>query len=262
MSRISPNCFEDSSCFDNVSWETETTKNSSKIPAIFQCHIPRRIRKKITELPGERERIGNFKFSCQYDSTHEKQGLSKITRSSESRKRQNDEMAGFTQAKSSCYQKLFLLTEKWKENTVKGLTALWVTPKLLRWRCFNIIFSVSKLCPKKYFCYAASPSKPQEQLFLLQKLIQNSFSSVYVSAMTCMINSAIIFSVCNDISTNGVNPKFSEKIGPKSSQENRAFSGLIGACSGLSRTIPPHLTPFKFPRRTLLKMPNCCPAWV
>ena len=36
--------FEDFSCF--VSWETETRKNSPKIPAIFQCKIPRQTRKK------------------------------------------------------------------------------------------------------------------------------------------------------------------------------------------------------------------------
>ena len=42
--RIFPEFFEDFSCF--VSWETETRKNSPKIPAIFQCKIPRQIRKK------------------------------------------------------------------------------------------------------------------------------------------------------------------------------------------------------------------------
>ena len=42
--RIFPEFFEDFSCF--VSWETETRKNSPKIPAIFQCKIPRQTRKK------------------------------------------------------------------------------------------------------------------------------------------------------------------------------------------------------------------------
>ena len=38
-----PRFFEEFSCF--VSWETETRKNSPKIPAIFQCKIPRQTRK-------------------------------------------------------------------------------------------------------------------------------------------------------------------------------------------------------------------------
>ena len=42
--RIFPEFVEDFSCF--VSWETETRKNSPKIPAIFQCKIPRQTRKK------------------------------------------------------------------------------------------------------------------------------------------------------------------------------------------------------------------------
>ena len=41
--RIFPEFFEDFSCF--VSWETETRNNSPKIPTIFQCKIPRQIRK-------------------------------------------------------------------------------------------------------------------------------------------------------------------------------------------------------------------------
>ena len=41
--RIFPELFEEFSCF--ISWETETWKNSPKIPAIFQCKIPRQIRK-------------------------------------------------------------------------------------------------------------------------------------------------------------------------------------------------------------------------
>ena len=43
--RIFPELFEEFSCF--VSWETETIKNSPKTPAIFQCKIPRQIRKKM-----------------------------------------------------------------------------------------------------------------------------------------------------------------------------------------------------------------------
>ena len=43
--RIFPGFFEDFPCF--VSWETETRKNSPKIPAIFQCKIPRQTRTKI-----------------------------------------------------------------------------------------------------------------------------------------------------------------------------------------------------------------------
>ena len=42
--RIFPEFFEEFSCF--VSWKTETRKNSPKIPAIFQCKIPRQTRKK------------------------------------------------------------------------------------------------------------------------------------------------------------------------------------------------------------------------
>ena len=42
--RIFPEIFKDPSCF--VSCETETRKNSPKIPAIFQCKIPGQIRKK------------------------------------------------------------------------------------------------------------------------------------------------------------------------------------------------------------------------
>ena len=44
-SEFSPNIFEDFSCF--VSWETETRKNSPKIPAIFQCKIHQANTKKI-----------------------------------------------------------------------------------------------------------------------------------------------------------------------------------------------------------------------
>ena len=42
--RIFPEFFEEFSCF--VSWDTETRKNSPKIPAIFQCKVPRQTRKK------------------------------------------------------------------------------------------------------------------------------------------------------------------------------------------------------------------------
>ena len=45
--RMFPEFFEEFSCF--VSWETETRKNSPKIPAIFQCKIPRQIRKKYSQ---------------------------------------------------------------------------------------------------------------------------------------------------------------------------------------------------------------------
>ena len=34
-----PKLFEDFLCF--IFWETATTKNSPKIPAIFQCQIPK-----------------------------------------------------------------------------------------------------------------------------------------------------------------------------------------------------------------------------
>ena len=50
--RIFSEFFEDFSCF--VSWETETRKNSPKIPAIFQCKIPRQILKKIHKMFLER----------------------------------------------------------------------------------------------------------------------------------------------------------------------------------------------------------------
>ena len=42
-SRIFPEFLEEFSCFIFVSWETETRKKSPKIPAIFQCKIPRQI---------------------------------------------------------------------------------------------------------------------------------------------------------------------------------------------------------------------------
>ena len=42
-----PEFFKDFSCF--VSCETETRKNSPKIPAIFQCKIPRQIRKRYSQ---------------------------------------------------------------------------------------------------------------------------------------------------------------------------------------------------------------------
>ena len=42
-----PRIFRGLSCF--VSWETETRKNSPKIPAIFQCKIPRQTRKKYSQ---------------------------------------------------------------------------------------------------------------------------------------------------------------------------------------------------------------------
>ena len=45
--RSFPEKKEEFSCF--VSWETETRKNSPKIPAIFQCKIPRQIRKKYSQ---------------------------------------------------------------------------------------------------------------------------------------------------------------------------------------------------------------------
>ena len=53
--------FEEFSCF--VSWETETRKNSLKIPAIFQCKIPRQMRKKIHRTFLER-RQSNICQSC------------------------------------------------------------------------------------------------------------------------------------------------------------------------------------------------------
>ena len=43
--RIFPEFFEDFSCL--VPWEMETIKNSPKMPAIFQCKIPRQTRKNI-----------------------------------------------------------------------------------------------------------------------------------------------------------------------------------------------------------------------
>ena len=49
--RIFPEFFEDLSCF--VSWETETRKNSPKIPAIFQCKTPRQTKKIFTNSSGE-----------------------------------------------------------------------------------------------------------------------------------------------------------------------------------------------------------------
>ena len=42
--RIFPKFFEEFLCF--VSWEMETAENSPKIPASFQCEIPRQIREK------------------------------------------------------------------------------------------------------------------------------------------------------------------------------------------------------------------------
>ena len=51
LARISLRSFsefsEEFSCF--VLWETETRKNSPKIPAIFQCKTPRQIRKKYSQ---------------------------------------------------------------------------------------------------------------------------------------------------------------------------------------------------------------------
>ena len=48
-----PRIFEEFSCF--ISWETETRKNSPKIPAIFQCKIPRQTRRKNPQkFSGER----------------------------------------------------------------------------------------------------------------------------------------------------------------------------------------------------------------
>ena len=53
-SEFSPNF----SCF--ASWETETRKNSPKIPAIFQCKIPRQIRRKKSQnVSGERSKPTN-----------------------------------------------------------------------------------------------------------------------------------------------------------------------------------------------------------
>ena len=46
--RIFPEFFEEFSCF--VSWETETRKNSPKMPAIFQCKIPRQTPKIFTKF--------------------------------------------------------------------------------------------------------------------------------------------------------------------------------------------------------------------
>ena len=46
--RAFPESFQECSCF--VSWETETWKNSPKIPAICQCKIPRQIRRKFTKV--------------------------------------------------------------------------------------------------------------------------------------------------------------------------------------------------------------------
>ena len=45
LPRIFPEFFEDFSCF--VSWETETRKNSPKIPAIFNAKFPGKHRKNI-----------------------------------------------------------------------------------------------------------------------------------------------------------------------------------------------------------------------
>ena len=46
--RIFPEFFEDFSCF--VSWETETRKNSPKIPAIFQSKFPGKHEKNIHKI--------------------------------------------------------------------------------------------------------------------------------------------------------------------------------------------------------------------
>ena len=53
MLRIFPEIFEDFSCF--VSWETETTKHSPKIPTVIQCQISRQIERKNSQnFSGER----------------------------------------------------------------------------------------------------------------------------------------------------------------------------------------------------------------
>ena len=46
--RIFPEFFKDFSCF--VSWETETRKNSPKIPTIFQCKFPGKHEKNIHKM--------------------------------------------------------------------------------------------------------------------------------------------------------------------------------------------------------------------
>ena len=46
--RIFPEFFEEFSCF--ILWETETRKNSPKIPAIFQCKFPGKFEEKIHKI--------------------------------------------------------------------------------------------------------------------------------------------------------------------------------------------------------------------
>ena len=74
--RIFPEFFGEFSCF--VSWETETIRNSPKFPAIFQCKIPRQIRKTYSQnISGEEaksksEISGKFLhcfFECPVDFT-------------------------------------------------------------------------------------------------------------------------------------------------------------------------------------------------
>ena len=48
------------SCF--VSWETETRKKSPKIPAIFQCKIPRQTRKNIQKILLESRQSNNIAY--------------------------------------------------------------------------------------------------------------------------------------------------------------------------------------------------------
>ena len=56
-----PRIFEDFSCF--VSWETDTRKNSPKIPAVFQCKIPRQTRKKNSQFLLESRQSNESDFS-------------------------------------------------------------------------------------------------------------------------------------------------------------------------------------------------------
>ena len=73
FSNSRPELFEDFSCF--ISWETETTINSPKIPTIFQCHIPRQTQPKQPQKVFWRAAKVNIPWECSHSSCTKKFAL-------------------------------------------------------------------------------------------------------------------------------------------------------------------------------------------
>ena len=72
----------------------------------------------------------------------------------------------------------------------------------------------------------AQSRKPVRRVFIFHVFFLRSLSD------SCFFLGIFLGKSKRGLTKGGLSPKFSEKIGQKSFQENRAFSGLIGAFSG------------------------------